>query len=222
MSRVRIKICGLTREADVAAAVAAGADAVGFVCYAASPRYVARERLAALAAGLPPFVTPVLLFVNAAEVEVRAALAAVPQALLQFHGDETEAECGRYGRPYLRALRMGEGADLLDCETRFASAAGLLADAPAAGYGGGGRRFDWSRIPPARRRGKPLVLAGGLDSDNVGAAIAQVEPYAVDVSSGVEVAQVAQEAKGIKDAARIAAFVAAVRAAERRGAHLGG
>lgn len=209
MSRIRIKICGLTRADDVAAAVDAGADAVGFVCYPSSPRYVEPARLAQLAAVLPPFVTPVLLFVNAADAQLRAALAAVPQALLQFHGDETEAECASYGRPYLRAIRMDAQTALLDCETRYASALGLLADAPAPGYGGGGQAFDWSRIPPARRRRKPLVLAGGLDAGNVGAAIAQVEPYAVDVSSGVEAA------KGIKDAQRIAAFVAAVRAAEQ-------
>jgi phosphoribosylanthranilate isomerase len=207
--RVRIKICGLKRAEDIVAAAEAGADALGFVCYPGSPRYVAAEGLAALAARVPVFVTPVLLFVNAPAEVVRAALAAVPHALLQFHGDESEADCRQYGRPYLRAVRMSNDVRLLDCERSFASARALLADAPAAGFGGGGTTFDWSRIPPPRERGKPLVLAGGLDANNVGAAIAQVRPDAVDVSSGVEVA------KGIKDPARIHAFIAAVRTAER-------
>jgi phosphoribosylanthranilate isomerase len=207
--RVRIKICGLTRAGDVAAAADAGADAVGFVCYAGSPRFVTPEALGALAAQVPAFVTPVLLFVNAAADAVRSALAAVPHALLQFHGEETESQCVQFGRPYLRAVRMGEVVRLLDCERMFGSALALLADAPAAGYGGGGRVFDWSRIPAPAERGKPLVLAGGLDAANVGAAIAQVRPAAVDVSSGVEAA------KGIKDPVRIRAFIAAVRTAER-------
>jgi phosphoribosylanthranilate isomerase len=207
--RVRIKICGLTRGQDVIAAAEAGADALGFVCYPGSSRYVAAEALGALAAQVPVFVTPVLLFVNAPAAIVRAALDVVPHALLQFHGDESEAECRQYGRPYLRAVRMSDEVRLLDCERAFASSLALLADAPAAGYGGGGRAFDWSRIPSPVERGKPLVLAGGLDAANVGAAIAQVRPAAVDVSSGVEVA------KGIKDPARIRAFIAAVRAAEQ-------
>jgi phosphoribosylanthranilate isomerase len=207
--RIRIKICGLTRGQDVIAAAEAGADALGFVCYPGSSRYVAAEALAALAAQVPVFVTPVLLFVNAPAAIVRAALYVVPHALLQFHGDESEAECRQYGRPYLRAVRMSDEVRLLDCERAFASSLALLADAPAAGYGGGGRAFDWSRIPSPVERSKPLVLAGGLDAANVGAAIAQVRPAAVDVSSGVEVA------KGIKDPARIRAFIAAVRAAEQ-------
>ena len=207
--RVRIKICGLTRAEDVVVAAAAGADALGFNCYPGSPRYVPAEALPALAAHTPAFVTPVLLFVNAPADVVRAAIDAVPHALLQFHGDESEADCRQYGRPYLRAIRMSDEVRLLDCERSYASALALLADAPAAGYGGGGRAFDWSRIPPPGERSKPLVLAGGLDAGNVGAAIAQVRPVAVDVSSGVEVA------KGIKDPARIRAFIAAVRAAEQ-------
>jgi phosphoribosylanthranilate isomerase len=188
----------------------AGADALGFNCYPGSPRYVPAENLPALATHTPAFVTPVLLFVNAPTDVVRAALDAVPHALLQFHGDETEAECRQFGRPYLRAIRMSDEVRLLDSERAFASALALLADAPAAGYGGGGKVFDWSRIPPRQERSKPLVLAGGLDAANVGAAIAQVRPVAVDVSSGVEAA------KGIKDPARIRAFIAAVRAAEQR------
>jgi phosphoribosylanthranilate isomerase len=208
--RVRIKICGLTRAEDVIAASQMGADALGFNCYPGSPRYVPVETLPALAAQTPAFVTPVLLFVNAPVEIVRAAISAVPHALLQFHGDETEADCCQYGRPYLRAIRMSDEVRLLDFERFFASALALLADAPAAGYGGGGKVFDWSRIPPPAERGKPLVLAGGLDAGNVGAAIEQVRPVAVDVSSGVEAA------KGIKDPARIRAFIAAVRAAEQR------
>jgi phosphoribosylanthranilate isomerase len=204
--RTRVKICGLTRESDVDAAVAAGADALGFNCYPASPRYVAPVRLAALAARVPPFVTPVLLFVNAADAEIAAALRLVPHALLQFHGDEDESACLRPGRPYVRAIRMADGVDLLDCERRFSSASGLLVDAPSAAFGGSGRTFDWQRLPA--RRSKPLILAGGLDADNVGAAIAAVRPEAVDVASGVE------DAPGVKSAVRINRFIAAVRAAD--------
>ncbi len=204
--RTRIKICGLTRVDDVLAAVDAGADAVGFVAYVKSSRYVIPERLPELAAVLPPLVTPVLLFVNAEAAVVRAGLEAVPNALLQFHGDEDEAWCAQFRRPWLRAVRMDAEVDLLDCERRFPSAAGLLADTPSAGFGGSGESFDWTRIPP--RRSRPLVLAGGLNAANVGAAITRVRPWAVDVSSGVEAAP------GIKDARRINEFIAAVRAAD--------
>jgi phosphoribosylanthranilate isomerase len=205
--RTRIKICGLTREADVEAAVAAGVDAVGFVCYAKSPRYVIPGRLRSLTRGLPPFTTPVLLFVNAAADLVEDALEAVPHALLQFHGDEHEAACSRYGSPYMRAVRMDEGVDLLDCEQQFQSAAALLLDSPSEGYGGSGKTFDWSRIPP--QRVKPLVLAGGLVPENVGDAIRRVRPFAVDTSSGVE------DAPGIKNSVRMNQFIAAVRAADQ-------
>lgn len=208
MTRTRIKICGLTRAADVAAAVALGADAVGFVRYRGSPRCVDVEQLASLLREVPAFVTPVLLFVNAAEDEIRAALDVAPNAFLQFHGDETEPDCARFERPYLRAVRMSKGADLLDCAAVFASAVALLADAPAEGYGGGGKTFDWSRLPPPEARHKPLVLAGGLDADNVGAAIRAVRPYAVDVASGVE------ERPGVKSAEKLKRFFAAVRAAD--------
>lgn len=207
-ARIRVKICGLTRVADVAATVQAGADAIGFNCYPMSPRHVTVDALRALSAELPPFVTPVLLFVNAAPDEVARALDVVPDALLQFHGDESEADCARYGRPYLRAVRMSPEVSLIDSERSFGSARALLADAPAAGYGGSGQRFDWSRIPPPSARRKPLILAGGLDEFNVAEAIRIVQPYAVDVSSGVE------QARGIKDPARIARFIAAVRGAE--------
>ena len=208
MTRTRIKICGLTRAADVGAAVALGADAVGFVRYRGSPRFVELGQLALLLREVPAFVTPVLLFVNAAEDEIRAALDVAPNALLQFHGDETEHQCARFDRPYLRAVPMGKGVDLLDCAAVFASAVALLADAPAVGYGGGGKTFDWSRLPPPEASPKPLVLAGGLNADNVGAAIRAVRPYAVDVASGVE------DSPGVKSAAKLERFFAAVRAAD--------
>lgn len=211
-ARTRIKICGLTREADVAAAVAAGADAVGFVLYPKSPRHVSLERAVALAQGLPPFVTPVLLFVNAAAHDVTAAAAALPQALLQFHGDETPADCAVGGRPYLRAVRMAPQTDLLDWERRFPEACALLLDAHVDGYGGGGKRFDWSLIPPGVR--SPLVLSGGLSPASVIDGVLAVRPYAVDVSSGVEAS------KGIKDAALMRRFCEAVREADARLADL--
>lgn len=206
--RTRIKICGLTREADVDAAVAAGADAIGLVLYARSPRAVSAERAGVLARRLPPFVTPVLLFVNATPQEVQDGLAAVPQALLQFHGDESPAECDAPGRPYLRAARMSPGFDLLNFATRFPQAAGLLLDAHVEGYGGGGKAFDWSLIPAGVPR--PVVLSGGLNPANVIDGVMHVRPWAVDVSSGVELA------KGHKDAALMRQFCEAVRDADAR------
>jgi phosphoribosylanthranilate isomerase len=204
--RTRIKICGLTREADVDAAVAAGADAIGFVLYARSPRAVSVERAAVLARRLPPFVTPVGLFVNAAPAEIAAACAAIPTLLLQFHGDETPAACEAPGRPWLRAARMAPGLDLLDFASQFRNASGLLLDAHVEGYGGGGKVFDWSLVP--RDVSLPLVLSGGLNPANVADGVRQLRPWAVDVSSGVE------SAKGIKDADAIHRFCAAVRAAD--------
>ncbi|HEX4510914.1 MAG TPA: phosphoribosylanthranilate isomerase [Burkholderiaceae bacterium] len=206
----RIKICGLTREADVEAAVGAGADAVGFVLYAKSPRAVTVERAGVLARLLPPFVTPVCLLVDAGPELVEAALEAVPHALLQFHGDETPEACARPGRPFLRAARMAPGFDLLDFASRFSAAAALLLDAHVEGFGGGGKVFDWSLIP----RGVPLpvVLSGGLTAANVIDGVLRVRPWAVDVSSGVEVA------KGVKDAGLMRRFCVAVRAADARAA----
>lgn len=204
--RTRIKICGLTREQDVDAAVAAGADALGFVFYPQSPRYVDPDRGAALMARVPPFVTIVGLFVNAPADDIEAVLACLPVQLLQFHGDESDIECRRHGRPYLKAARMRPGFDLVDYAACFPGAAGLLLDAYVEGYGGGGEVFDWGLIP--RGLGKPLILSGGLNPENVQDAVTRVRPWAVDVSSGVEVA------KGIKDPARIAAFVAGVRNAD--------
>ena len=210
--RTRIKICGLTREADVATAVEAGADAVGFVLYPKSTRAVSLARAVELASALPPFVSPVLLFVNAARAEVERACAALPQALLQFHGDETPADCDVSARRYLRAVRMAPDIDLLDWAHRFQNASALLLDAPVEGYGGGGKVFDWSLIPAAAAC--PLVLSGGLNAANVIDGVLAVRPYAVDVSSGVEAS------KGIKDAALMRRFCEAVREADARIADL--
>src|SRR3954454_11897694 len=218
MSRTRIKICGLTREQDVDAAVEAGADAIGLVLYPRSPRYVAPGRAAELARRLPPFVTPVLLFVNETADTVRAACELLPQAWLQFHGDESAAFCrdASAGRPWLRAARIpvdrAQPFDLLKFATEFSAARALLLDAHVEGYGGAGTSFPWSRLPTSASF--HAVLSGGLTPANVGDGIAQVRPrfatLAVDVSSGVEAS------KGVKDAAKIHQFVAAVRAADER------
>ncbi len=203
MHRTRIKICGLTREEDVRAVVESGADAIGFVFYPPSPRYVSFQRAAELARLVPPFVTTVGLFVNPARHYVKEALETVPLQVLQFHGDESEADCTGYGLPYLKAARMRPGLDLLKYAASFPSAQGLLLDAFVEGYGGGGETFDWSLIPSVLPL--PLILSGGLHAGNVAEAVRCVRPWAVDVSSGVEAA------KGIKDAARITEFVAGVQ-----------
>jgi phosphoribosylanthranilate isomerase len=218
-ARTRIKICGLTREEDVDAAVDAGADAVGFVLYPASPRAVSAERAARLAARLPPFVTPVLLFVNEAAAAVQAALAGVASASAQFHGDESPDQCwqasGRGTYRFMRAARIPIGAagasfDLVKYASDYSRAQAILLDAHVEAYGGGGKAFDWSLLPTAVDA--HLVLSGGLTPANVGDGIRQLRTAArslsVDVSSGVEVA------KGIKDAAKIREFVVAVRAAD--------
>ncbi|MDQ6684713.1 MAG: phosphoribosylanthranilate isomerase [Pseudomonadota bacterium] len=204
--RTRIKICGVRSGEDIAAAAAAGADAIGFVFYAASSRAISVARAGELARALPPLLTPVGLFVNAAAEEVEAACAAIPDLLLQFHGDETAAECQLHGRPYLKAVRMRTGVSLPDIAQRYASARGIVLDADVEGYGGGGQRFDWSLVPAALSR--PMVLSGGLTADNVAAGIERLRPWAVDVSSGVE------SSRGVKDAAAIHRFCAAVRAAD--------
>lgn len=201
--RTRIKICGLTREEDVLTAVQSGADAIGFVFYPPSPRFVDFERARALARLVPPFVTLVGLFVNPERAFVNNALARVPLQLLQFHGDEDEAACAGFGLPFVKAARMRPGLDLVEYAARFPGAQGLLLDAFVEGYGGGGETFDWSLIPA--KLPLPLILSGGLNAGNVGEAIRRVQPWAVDVSSGVE------SAKGIKDASRITEFVAGVR-----------
>jgi phosphoribosylanthranilate isomerase len=207
MQKPRIKICGLTRAEDVVAAVELGADAIGLVFHPASPRCVDLATAAKLARLVPPFVSVVGLFVNAGAAQVRETLAAVPLHLLQFHGDEDEAYCRQFERPYLKAVRVQPGMDLLQYVARFPSAQAMLFDAFVDGYGGGGSVFDWSLIPPASALGKPLVLAGGLNAGNVGEAIVRVRPAAVDVSSGVE------REKGVKDVEKMRSFVAAVRAA---------
>lgn len=206
MSRTRIKICGLTREEDVDAALAAGADAIGFVFYPPSPRYVSPQRAAVLAARVPAFVTRVGLFVNAAAEDVEHVLATVPLELLQFHGDEDVAYCARFGRPWIRAARVRPGVDLLEYAASFPGASGLLLDAFVEGYGGGGQTFDWGLIPA--KLPLPLILSGGLHPGNVTEAVRAVRPWAVDVSSGVEAA------KGIKDAKKIVEFIAGVRDAD--------
>jgi phosphoribosylanthranilate isomerase len=205
--RTRIKICGITREQDLCSAIHVGVDAVGFVAYSKSPRYIEPEAAARLARYLPPFVTPVLLFVNATVDEVRRYLDFFPAYTLQFHGDETAAECERYGNPYWKAARMRPGFDLGTFAVEFASAQALLLDAYTDAYGGAGETFDWGLIPADLP--VPLILSGGLTPENVGAGIAKVRPWGVDVSSGVE------QSKGIKDAGKIRSFTAAVKAIDR-------
>ena len=205
--RTRAKICGITRVEDALAAAFAGADAIGLVFYAPSPRDVAIERAAEICAALPPFVTTVGLFVNAAEDEVRGVLDKVPLDLLQFHGDETAAYCQRFSRPYIKAVRMAEGVDLNAVAGQYNGARALLLDSYQKGVPGGtGHAFDWARVPVDLD--KPVILAGGLDPENVTGAIRQVHPYAVDVSSGVEAGM------GIKDAEKIIAFMRGVETAD--------
>ena len=206
--RTRIKICGLTREADVDTAVEAGADAIGLNFYDKSPRRVSVARAAQLARRLPPFVTPVGLFVNATPAETAAAVAAIPHLLLQHHGDETAADCRRHARPYLRAARMAPGFDLLNFTAEYPDALAILLDAHVESYGGGGKVFDWSLIPQSVPL--PVVLSGGLHAGNVIEGMLRVRPWAVDVSSGVE------SAKGIKDAQALRRFCDAVRVADAR------
>ncbi len=196
---MRVKICGITRPADAAAAARAGADAVGLVFYGPSPRAVGIEAAQAIVAALPPFVTRVGLFVDAAPDEIERVLANVALDVLQFHGRETPEDCGRYGRPYLKAIAMSEGVDARAAEVRYAAAQGLLVDTYQKGCPGGtGRVFDWDLVP--RGLVKPVILAGGLSPENVAEAVARVRPYAVDVSGGVE------SAPGIKDERRMREF----------------
>lgn len=206
LHRTRIKICGLTQEADVDAAVQAGADAIGLVLYERSPRHVSARRAGELARRLPPFVTPVLLTVNASDADVREALTQVPHALLQFHGDETPQECDRAGHPYIRAARMEPGFNLLDFAEQYPHARAMLVDAHVDGYGGGGKVFDWSLLPS--HLPCPIILSGGLHHGNVAEGVAHVRPWGVDVSSGVE------SSRGVKDAALIQRFCQAVREAD--------
>ncbi|MFI4941389.1 MAG: phosphoribosylanthranilate isomerase [Burkholderiales bacterium] len=215
--RTRIKICGLTRIEDLDLAVAAGADAVGFVFFPGSPRYVAPAVAAKLISALPPFVTSVGLFVNATAIEVAAIVAQAPISLLQFHGDESLQECCEaakaVNRPFVRAVRVRPGmtaANLLEYDQTYRAASnlfsGLLLDAFVDGYGGGGKVFDWALIP--KELAPRVVLIGGLSEQNVIEAVVRVRPHAVDVSSGVELS------KGVKDVAKVRAFISAVHMAD--------
>lgn len=204
--RTRVKICGITRTEDAVAAATAGADAIGFVFYPPSPRFVDPARAVELRDALPPFVQTVALFVNPGRSQVEEVLARVRPALLQFHGEEVPEFCASFGTPWIKACRVRAGVDLLEYFRSYPGASGWLADAFVEGYGGAGQSFDWSLVPAVRDR--PLVLSGGLGVDNVREAIRRVRPWAVDVSSGVE------SAKGIKDTAKIAAFIQEVKNAD--------
>ncbi|MGQ0653851.1 MAG: phosphoribosylanthranilate isomerase [Betaproteobacteria bacterium] len=204
--RTRVKICGITRPGDALAAAQAGADAIGLVFYPSSPRYLSVERAVEIRDALPPFVQTVALFVNADAATIAQVLGRVRPSLLQFHGDEAAPFCGQFGTPYVKACRVQQGVDLLEYLRPYAGAAAWLLDSFVEEYGGVGERFDWSLIPASRSR--PLILSGGLDPKNVGEAVRRIRPWGVDVSSGVE------SAKGIKDPARMAAFIAEVRNAD--------
>ncbi len=205
--RTRIKICGITRVEDGLAAARAGADAIGLVFAEQSPRRIELERAAEITRALPPFVAAVALFVNPTAAEVETVIRRIRPDLLQFHGEEAADFCRSFATPWLKAVRVRPGTDLLQYACAYAGACGLVLDAysPAA-HGGTGDVFDWSLIPPSLP--VPIVLAGGLHAGNVGAAICRLRPWAVDVSSGVEAA------KGIKDAARMAAFIKEVEYAD--------
>jgi len=204
--RTRIKICGITRPNDGLAAARAGADAIGLVFYPPSPRFISVAQAVEIRDALPPFVQTVALFVNPGRKEVEEVLEDVGPSMLQFHGEETPEFCCGFDLPWLKACRVKAGVDLLEYFRSYPGAAGWLADAFVEGYGGAGQSFDWSLVPAERER--PLVLSGGLTKDNVAEAMRRVRPWAVDVSSGVE------SAKGIKDAAMIAAFIQEVKNAD--------
>lgn len=207
MMATAVKICGITSAGDARIAAQAGAHAIGLVFHPASPRHVTPEQARAVIAALPPFVTAVGLFVDADPQSLRATIDAVPLQLLQFHGDESPEYCAGFGLPWIKAIRVRQGVDLLQCSRRFRAARGLLLDAfHDQHHGGTGQTFDWSMIPPDLPL--PIVLAGGLTPDTVGPAVRQVRPWAVDVSSGVE------RSKGVKDPAKVAAFIRGVRDAD--------
>ena len=204
MKRTRVKICGITRVEDALSAVNAGADAIGLVFYTSSPRYVSIAQARDIVAAMPPFVSVVGLFVNASSGEIQSILSQVRLDILQFHGDETPAQCAQINLPYYKAIRVKPDTNLLQYAIDFKAAKALLLDAyNEQAYGGTGHTFDWHLIP--KNLPKPIILAGGLDSQNVTGAIQQVQPYAVDVSGGVELT------KGIKNAEKIAAFMQAVK-----------
>ena len=201
--RTRVKICGITRAQDALEAVKQGADAIGLVFYPKSPRNVSAAQAAEIVSKIPAFVTVVGLFVDAEPAFIQEVISSVKLDLLQFHGDETPSACRQYSRPYMKAIRVKNGTNLVQYAADYADARALLLDAFAEGVPGGtGLVFDWSLIP--QNLPLPIVLAGGLNAENVGVAIEQVRPYAVDVSGGVEAS------KGIKDAAKIAAFMRGV------------
>jgi phosphoribosylanthranilate isomerase len=203
--RTRVKICGITRPADALAAAGAGADAIGLVFYPPSPRYLSVERAREIRDALPPFVQTVALFVNADGAQVSQVIGRVHPAMLQFHGDEAPDFCAQFGVPFVKACRMKEGVSALEYLRPFSRAAAWLFDSHVPEYGGVGESFDWSLVPATD---KPVILSGGLSRDKVAEAIRRVRPWGVDVSSGVETA------KGIKDAAKMAAFIAEVRNAD--------
>lgn len=207
MARTRVKICGITRPEDAQAAAQAGADAIGLVFYAKSPRVVNIDTAMDICRELPPLISKVALFVDARESDIRAVMEQVPIDLIQFHGDECSADCGTFGRPYIKAVSMRDGVNVSAYAKTYKDAAGLLLDTyHAAAKGGSGETFNWNQFPTDVN--KPLFLAGGLQPDNVYDAIQQTRPYAVDVSSGVE------SEKGIKDAEKIARFIAEVQRAD--------
>ena len=204
--RTRVKVCGITRTHDARAAARAGADAIGLVFYPPSPRYLSVERAVEIRDALPPFVQAVALFVNPDAAQVAQVIGRVHPAMLQFHGEESPDFCSQFGVPYIKACRVKPGVDLLEYLRPFSCAAAWLFDSYVPEYGGVGESFDWSLVPAAGDH--PLILSGGLARDNVAEAIRRVRPWGVDISSGVE------SAKGIKDAAKIAAFIAEVRNAD--------
>jgi phosphoribosylanthranilate isomerase len=206
--RTRIKICGITRTQDARAAAEAGADAIGLVFYPPSPRYLSTERAAEIRDALPPFVQTVALFVNADAAQVAQVLGRVRPALLQFHGEETPEFCAQFGMPFVKACRIKPGVDALEYLRPYSRAAAWLFDSHVPEYGGIGESFDWSLLPAADRIERSVILSGGLSRENVAEAIRRVRPWGVDVSSGVE------SAKGVKDGAKIAAFIAEVRNAD--------
>lgn len=207
-SRTRIKICGLRSQEALQACIQAGADAVGFVLYPPSPRAVDVAQAAQLAKLLPPWVSPVVLLVNPQEDQVQEVIQHIPNALLQFHGDESPAFCGQFKRPFLKAIRMKADTQLSAEAERFAQAQGLLVDSWSEQYGGTGHTFDWRWLDGYGEDHPPLILSGGLEAGNVGEAVKQIQPYGVDVSSGVE------SQRGVKSLEKIAAFCQAVQAAD--------
>ena len=203
--RTRVKICGITRPSDARAAAEAGADAIGLVFYPRSPRFLSVERALEIRDALPPFVQAVALFVNPDAAQVAQVIGRVKPALLQFHGEEAPSFCAEFGLPYVKACRVKQGTSALEYLRPFSQAAAWLFDSHVPEYGGVGESFDWSLVP---KIDKPVILSGGLSAANIAEAIRRVKPWGVDVSSGVE------SAKGIKDAAKIAAFIAEVQRAE--------